>query len=84
MASNSEWTWELNKVFENALVTYENDPDQFQKIADLTGKTVEEVKIHYQKLIDDLDAIEAGKVPLPKYEEVETEGSAKNEKTKKA
>ncbi|KAK1433584.1 hypothetical protein QVD17_10496 [Tagetes erecta] len=67
MASSSNWTWEQNKAFENSLVAYNNDPDRFQKIAKLLGKTVEDVKLHYQNLVDDVKAIEEGKVPLPNY-----------------
>nr|GEU88706.1 protein RADIALIS-like 3 [Tanacetum cinerariifolium]GEU88892.1 protein RADIALIS-like 3 [Tanacetum cinerariifolium] len=71
MASSSTWTWNQNKMFENLLVTYEKDPREFQKIANIMGKTKEEMKNHYQKLVTDVTAIEAGKVPLPNYEDNE-------------
>ncbi|KAJ6687243.1 MYB FAMILY TRANSCRIPTION FACTOR-RELATED [Salix purpurea] len=33
----------------------------------LLGKTVEEVKVHYQMLVEDVQQIEAGEIPLPNY-----------------
>jgi hypothetical protein len=33
----------------------------------VTGKSPEEVKRNYENLIEDLNSIEAGKVPFPKY-----------------
>ncbi|KAL4583621.1 hypothetical protein LXL04_008201 [Taraxacum kok-saghyz] len=81
MASSSKWTWAQNKLFENALVTYEKDtPDRWQNIAKITGKTVEEVKIHYKKLIDDLNDIEAGKIPMPDYEKHDAKGCTQPDK----
>lgn len=65
--SNSNWTIEQNKLFEIALAIYGQDtPDCWMKIANaIGGKTVEEIKMQYQKLIHDIQLIEAGKVPLP-------------------
>ncbi|CAL9037204.1 unnamed protein product [Musa banksii] len=61
--SGGGWTWEENKLFELALIDFEEDtPDRWEKVAAcVPGKTVEEVNIHYQRLIDDLNAIEAGR-----------------------
>ncbi|KAL8250616.1 hypothetical protein R6Q59_034309 [Mikania micrantha] len=67
MGSSSNWTWDQNKLFESSLVTYDNDPDRFQTIAKIVGKTVEDVEMHYQKLVEDVKAIEAGKIQLPCY-----------------
>ncbi|KAL3505300.1 hypothetical protein ACH5RR_035141 [Cinchona calisaya] len=69
MASNSTWTAKQNKLFENALAIYDKDtPDRFQKMAKhVGGKTVEEVKKHYEMLVEDINHIESGKVPLPNY-----------------
>ena len=66
---NLTWTPEQNKLFENALVTYDKDiPDRWQKIAKLVGGTNEqEVKKQYEILLDDINRIESGKVTLPKY-----------------
>ena len=82
MASSSEWTWRNTKLFETLLVTYEKDPQRFQKIANIMGKTTEEVKIQYQNLVDDVKAIEAGEVPLPNYKDDAASGSGQDEKKK--
>ncbi|KAJ8762345.1 hypothetical protein K2173_007503 [Erythroxylum novogranatense] len=69
MGSSSTWTPKQNKLFENALATYDQDtPDRFQKLARAVGgKTVDEVKRHYDMLVEDVKQIEAGHVPLPNY-----------------
>ncbi|KAL4296296.1 hypothetical protein GQ457_12G031260 [Hibiscus cannabinus] len=71
MASSSNWTAKQNKLFENALAIYDMDaPDVWQKLAmAVGGKTVEEVKLHYENLLEDIKNIENGNVPLPPYEE---------------
>ncbi|XP_051150874.1 protein RADIALIS-like 6 [Andrographis paniculata] len=63
------WTTKQNKVFEDALATFDKErPDCWQNLARAVGgKTVDEVKCHYQKLVQDIDHIEAGKIPLPAY-----------------
>lgn len=67
--SSCEWSWEEDKAFENALATYPEDcSDRWEKIAiDVPGKTIDEIKEHYELLIDDISQIEAGCVPLPSY-----------------
>ncbi|KAH6771686.1 RAD-like 6 [Perilla frutescens var. hirtella] len=69
MSSSSSWTAKQNKVFEDALASYEKEkPEWWQNVARAVGgKTVEEVKRHYQKLVEDINHIETGKVPLPNY-----------------
>ncbi|XP_075512665.1 protein RADIALIS-like 5 isoform X1 [Primulina tabacum] len=69
MASNSSsWTTSQNKQFEKALAAYEKDtPDRWQNIARVVGKSVDEVKRHYEILVEDLKHIESGNIPLPKY-----------------
>ncbi|KAK1440590.1 hypothetical protein QVD17_06419 [Tagetes erecta] len=69
MASSSVWTPQENKLFERALAVYDRDtPDRWHKIARVVGsKTAEEVKRHYQVLIEDLRRIELGNVPFPNY-----------------
>lgn len=62
------WTKEQNKTFENVLAMYGDQGDQWERTAaELTGKTIEEVKHHYQLLVEDVNAIESGCVPLPCY-----------------
>lgn len=68
--ANSSWTREENKKFENALAFYDEDtPNRWSNVAKATGKTEEEVKLQYQKLVEDIENIEADLVPLPKYNE---------------
>ncbi|WMV57005.1 hypothetical protein MTR67_050390 [Solanum verrucosum] len=72
MATNSTWTREEDKMFENALAIFDKDTqDRWSNVAKATGKTEEEVKLHYQKLVEDIENIEADLVPLPKYNESE-------------
>ncbi|KAL4577633.1 hypothetical protein LXL04_013743 [Taraxacum kok-saghyz] len=68
-SSTSSWTPQQNKLFERALAVYDRDtPDRWQKIARAVGgKSVEEVKRHYDVLIEDLRHIESGNVPFPNY-----------------
>ncbi|PQQ09916.1 protein RADIALIS-like 4 [Prunus yedoensis var. nudiflora] len=67
--SNSSWTPKQNKQFEKALALYDKDtPDRWQKVARAVGgKSAEEVKQHYEILIEDVNHIEAGRVPFPRY-----------------
>ncbi|KAK7310909.1 hypothetical protein RJT34_08698 [Clitoria ternatea] len=69
MASSSVWTAKQNKRFENALAILDKDtPDRWQKLAmAVGGKTVEDVKRHYEMLLEDVKQIEEGHVPLPNY-----------------
>ncbi|KAK9052598.1 hypothetical protein SSX86_029228 [Deinandra increscens subsp. villosa] len=70
VGKGSIWTREQDRAFEDALVAYfiEDSEDCWERIAtDVAGKSVEEIKHHYKLLIDDLDRIESGIVPLPSY-----------------
>ncbi|KAF8377930.1 hypothetical protein HHK36_031318 [Tetracentron sinense] len=68
-SSSSNWTAKQNKMFEKALAIYDKDtPDRWHNVAKAVGgKTVEEVKRHYEILVEDLKQIESGKVPFPNY-----------------
>uniref|UniRef100_A0A7N0T3J0 Myb-like domain-containing protein n=1 Tax=Kalanchoe fedtschenkoi TaxID=63787 RepID=A0A7N0T3J0_KALFE len=68
--SGSKWTPAQNKMFEKALAIYDKEtPDRWQNVARAVGggKSAEEVKRHYDLLIEDLSHIESGRVPLPNY-----------------
>lgn len=72
MASGSlrSWTPKQNKLFEQALAQYDKDtPDRWHNVARAVGggKSAEEVKRHYDILLEDLRRIESGKVPIPNY-----------------
>ncbi|KAM0932905.1 putative transcription factor MYB/SANT family [Dioscorea sansibarensis] len=66
---SSTWTAKQNKQFERALAVYDKDtPDRWQNVARAVGgKSAEEVKLHYELLLEDLKHIESGKVPFPNY-----------------
>lgn len=69
-SSSSSWTPKQNKLFEKALALYDKDtPDRWENIAKALGgaKSVEEVKRHYEILVEDLNHIESGHVPIPNY-----------------
>jgi hypothetical protein len=65
------WTREQEKAFENALATLADPDDEaamWDRIAEaVEGKTAEEVRRHYDLLVEDVDGIEAGRVPLLVY-----------------
>ncbi|MBA0572625.1 hypothetical protein Golob_002952 [Gossypium lobatum] len=68
--SGPTWTPKQNKLFEKALAQFDKDtPDRWQNVATAVGgnKTAEEVKRHYEILIQDLEHIESGRIPIPKY-----------------
>ncbi|CDP02010.1 unnamed protein product [Coffea canephora] len=68
LSSSSSWTAKENKLFEKALAKYDKDTaDRWQNVARAVGKTEEEVKRHYQILVEDLKHIESGNVPFPNY-----------------
>ncbi|KAF5468485.1 hypothetical protein F2P56_012631 [Juglans regia] len=63
--SGSTWTAKQNKLFENALAMYGKDtgPDRWHNLARAVGgKTVEEVKRHYEVLVEDVRQIETGQL----------------------
>lgn len=67
--SDSCWTPKQNKLFEKALAKYDKDtPDRWQNVAKAVGgKSADEVKRHYELLLEDLKHIESGHVPIPNY-----------------
>lgn len=68
------WTRQEDKSFENAIAMH---CDNWDKVASLvTTRTLEELKHHYQLLVDDVAAIEAGHVPLPCYNGEEASSSS--------
>ncbi|XP_047340102.1 protein RADIALIS-like 3 [Impatiens glandulifera] len=69
----SSWNKEENKVFEQALAKYSEDRGDsagrwVNIAAKIPGKSMVEIKRHYDILIDDVRRIEAGFIPLPNYE----------------
>ena len=69
-SSDSEWSKKENKMFEEALAYYGvSAPNLWEKVASAMGgtKSAEEVRRHFQILVDDVNSIEHGRVPFPKY-----------------
>lgn len=68
-SNGSSWTWEQDKEFEIAIATNAEDSgDWWEKIAAaVPGKTIDEIKHHYELLVEDINSIESGRVPLPAY-----------------
>ncbi|KAG9441987.1 hypothetical protein H6P81_017841 [Aristolochia fimbriata] len=66
---SSSWTREQEKAFENGIATHpEDSSDRWEKIAaSVPGKTADDVKHHYELLVEDINGIESGRVPLPCY-----------------
>lgn len=62
----ASWTARQNKLFEEALAIYDRDtPDKWHNVAKVVGKSVEDVKRHYEVLKEDIRRIERGEVPFP-------------------
>ncbi|KAJ0235344.1 Transcription factor SRM1 [Hirschfeldia incana] len=75
VSDGSAWSREDDIAFERALANYTDESDEkWEKIAaDVPGKSVEQIKEHYELLVEDVGRIESGCVPLPDYGS--TEGS---------
>lgn len=59
------WSWEENKKFEMGLALIDEDnPDRWTEIAAMIGgkRSLEEVRRHYEALLEDLDVIESGRL----------------------
>ena len=64
---SSSWDPKDNKAFERALATYDKDtPERWYNVAKAVGggKTAEEVKRHYELLVEDVKRIETEEVPF--------------------
>ncbi|XP_060170042.1 transcription factor SRM1-like [Lycium barbarum] len=77
--SSSSWTKEEDKAFENALAIYSGDSDLLIKIAAaVPQKSLQEITQHYNDLVEDVNDIESGKVPLPKYGKMQSYSSRRS------
>ncbi|XP_020227054.1 transcription factor SRM1 [Cajanus cajan] len=81
-SSGTLWSYEEEKAFENAIAMHwieEASKEQWEKIASaVPSKSMEEVKQHYQILVEDVSAIEAGHISFPNYASEETTSSNKD------
>ncbi|KAJ4960545.1 hypothetical protein NE237_020455 [Protea cynaroides] len=69
-SAEGDWSREEEKAFENAIAMHwsNSDQDPWDTIASMVPtKTLSHLKQHYQNLVDDIQAIEAGLVPIPAY-----------------
>jgi Myb-like DNA-binding domain len=69
-AVDKPWTREEDKAFETALATSElvEGLRRWEGIAArVPARSVEEIKRHYVLLVDDVKAIEEGRIELPRY-----------------
>ena len=68
-SSSGSWTVTQNKAFEKALAVYDKDtPDRWSNVAKAVGgKTPDEVRRHYEILVEDIKQIDGGHVPYPNY-----------------
>lgn len=70
-SSVTKWTKLEDKLFEQGLVLFSDAvPDRWQRIAEgIPGKTPEDVRLHYEDLVHDVEAIDAGRIELPNYKD---------------
>ncbi|KAH6771677.1 Duplicated homeodomain-like superfamily protein [Perilla frutescens var. hirtella] len=80
-----EWTREENKLFENALAEIDpTSPVFFQNIAcRVPSKSIQEIKVHYEALVHDVEMIESGNFPVPDYPTMKPARKEKMEGKKK-
>ncbi|CAN6439306.1 unnamed protein product [Victoria cruziana] len=79
-SSSVPWSWEENKRFENFLVSIPDGPDRWSVMAkELPGRTPQELKLRYEKLVADIADIEEDRVALPWPLSEEAVGSEESE-----
>ncbi|XP_059670778.1 protein RADIALIS-like 1 [Cornus florida] len=71
----AEWTYEENKQFEDALAEFDpTSPFFFENVASkVPWKSIGQIKKHYEALVEDIEMIESGLVPMPDYREAAEE-----------
>ncbi|KAH0711811.1 hypothetical protein KY289_007770 [Solanum tuberosum] len=74
--NNSFWTKENDKIFENTLATNEDNNNLSEEMAKaISGKSTDDIKDHHNILIEDINVIESGYVPLPNYPKMHNQNS---------
>ncbi|KAG5576628.1 hypothetical protein H5410_056762 [Solanum commersonii] len=70
--NNSFWTKEEDKIFENTLATKEDNNNLLEEMAkEFLKKSANDIKDHYNILIEDISSIKSGYVPLTNYPEMQ-------------
>lgn len=59
------WSREEEKAFENAVATHGDNWDEIAAL--VPSKSLDEIKRHYELLLEDINGIETGRVQLPPY-----------------
>ncbi|KAI4373135.1 hypothetical protein MLD38_011294 [Melastoma candidum] len=76
-SSSSCWTRDEDKAFENAIASWdEADWDWDSDLSELwvriagevPGKSLDEIRCHYECLVEDIRLIESGRVEIPRYD----------------
>ncbi|KAI4384114.1 hypothetical protein MLD38_009881 [Melastoma candidum] len=79
-SSACSWSRDEDRVFENAIASWEEGGDLdwadlsqlwVRLAGELPGKSLEEIRCHYEALVEDIQSIEAGRVEIPRYDGVE-------------
>ena len=70
---SATWSKFEDKEFENSLVRYpDGTPERWLLISlEIPGRSADDVLAHYEALVHDVEAIEAGAVELPEYDDGE-------------
>ncbi|XP_051139742.1 transcription factor SRM1-like [Andrographis paniculata] len=76
-----EWSLEENKIFEEAMGEFEiSNPNFIENVAArVPWRTLEDVKEHFQALVYDLELINSGRIPLPRYKDDVVSGEEEEE-----
>ncbi|KAK6779587.1 hypothetical protein RDI58_021771 [Solanum bulbocastanum] len=71
--NSSFWTREEDKIFENTLAIYFNKNNLLRMMEEaLPQKSLQDIKDHYNILLEDINAIDSGCVPLRNYPEMQS------------
>ncbi|XP_004246920.2 transcription factor SRM1-like [Solanum lycopersicum] len=71
--NSSFWTREEDKIFENTLAIYFNNNNLLRMMEEaLPQKSLQDIKDHYNILLEDINAIDSGCVPLLNYLEMQS------------
>ncbi|KAF3684133.1 putative fasciclin-like arabinogalactan protein 12-like [Capsicum annuum] len=71
--NSSFWTKEEDKIFEITLAIYFKDNNLLRRMEDeLPGKSGDDIINYYNILLEDVEAIDSGRVPIPNYPELQS------------